>query len=476
MVASEMAKTVYTHHQKTVIADAEIAGSDKRRLVGYIGGIDLTDGRWDTPEFPLFDYSATHGSDFYQGCTMGATSETGPRQPWQDIHAKIEGPAVLDILENFTERWRKQAEDKIGHLVDFTEDEYDLEYVVDDGTCLWNTQIFRSCTSDSIVIDQDKENTLTGKRGHLIDNSIFKAYVQSIRTAKHFIYIENQYFLGSAYSWNSNRDAKTHHTLPREIVSKIVQSIESGQKFTVYITIPMYPEGDPTSMASQEILFWQRRTMESMYFRIGNAIRMKGLDTKPTDYLMFFCLGKRETAEDVPDTLEDPPEDSPASRARESIRHPVYVHSKLMIVDDDYIIVGSANINQRSMAGSRDSEIAMGAFQVDFLADTEDIAKGDVHTFRLALWSAHLGEYDPVFANPNSEECVDKVKEITKKFQQVYAADVMEEKCDVHMMEYPIQVNDDGSVEDHPDWVTFPDQGGDVAGKESKIFPGNVTT
>ena len=48
MVASEMAKTVYTHHQKTVIADAEIADSDKRRLVGYIGGIDLTDGRWDT--------------------------------------------------------------------------------------------------------------------------------------------------------------------------------------------------------------------------------------------------------------------------------------------------------------------------------------------------------------------------------------------------------------------------------------------
>ena len=203
---------------------------------------------------------------------------------------------------------------------------------------------------------------------------------------------------------------------------------------------------------------------------------MKGLDTKPTDYLMFFCLGKRETAEDVPDTLEVPPEDSPASRARESIRHPVYVHSKLMIVDDDYIIVGSANINQRSMAGSRDTEIAMGAFQDDFLADSENIAIGDIHTFRLALWSAHLGEYDPVFNNPNTEECVEKVKEITNKFQQVYAADVMEEKCDVHMMEYPIQVNDDGSVEDHPDWVTFPDQGGDVAGKESKIFPGNVTT
>ena len=38
----------------------------------------------------------------------------------------------------------------------------------------------------------------------------------------------------------------------------------------------------------------------------------------------------------------------------------VYVHSKGMIVDDEYVILGSANINERSMAGSRDNEIAMG--------------------------------------------------------------------------------------------------------------------
>ena len=39
----------------------------------------------------------------------------------------------------------------------------------------------------------------------------------------------------------------------------------------------------------------------------------------------------------------------------------VYVHSKGRIVDDEYVILGSANINERSMAGSRDTEIAMGA-------------------------------------------------------------------------------------------------------------------
>ena len=37
----------------------------------------------------------------------------------------------------------------------------------------------------------------------------------------------------------------------------------------------------------------------------------------------------------------------------------IYIHSKLMIVDDNVVIMGSANINDRSMLGCRDSEIAI---------------------------------------------------------------------------------------------------------------------
>ena len=42
----------------------------------------------------------------------------------------------------------------------------------------------------------------------------------------------------------------------------------------------------------------------------------------------------------------------------------VYVHAKGMIIDDEYAILGSANINQRSLDGSRDTEIAMGSYQL----------------------------------------------------------------------------------------------------------------
>ena len=178
---------VFTHHQKTVVVDAEIEGSAKRRLVGFIGGVDLTDGRFDTPEFPLFRYQDSHGhdgEDFYQGCTNGAVKETGPRQPWQDIHARVEGPAVRDILENFNERWSKQAEDKEGELLSDSElhNMFDFESVGEEeddghGQSPWSVKIFRSATSDSCHFHCDKrkqDGMLIGKSGSLVDNSIFK--------------------------------------------------------------------------------------------------------------------------------------------------------------------------------------------------------------------------------------------------------------------------------------------------------------
>jgi hypothetical protein len=53
-------------------------------------------------------------------------------------------------------------------------------------------------------------------------------------------------------------------------------------------------------------------------------------------------------------------------QARKNRRFMVYVHSKGMIVDDEYVIIGSANVNQRSMEGIRDTEIAMGAYQPQY--------------------------------------------------------------------------------------------------------------
>lgn len=55
--------------------------------------------------------------------------------------------------------------------------------------------------------------------------------------------------------------------------------------------IPMFPEGDPASAPIQEILYWQTRTIEMMYKRVGDAIKASGNQTHPTDWLIFLCPG-----------------------------------------------------------------------------------------------------------------------------------------------------------------------------------------
>lgn len=64
---------------------------------------------------------------------------------------------------------------------------------------------------------------------------------------------------------------------------------------------------------------------------------IKNLD----NYIQFFTLRNHGRIHQIP------------------VTEIVYVHSKLMIVDDQVALIGSANINDRSLMGSRDSEIAV---------------------------------------------------------------------------------------------------------------------
>ena len=74
------------------------------------------------------------------------------------------------------------------------------------------------------------------------------AYIYQIRRAQKFIYVENQYFLGSSTHWAIFDDKKNNipckHRIPYELVMKIVSKIRLGERFTVYVTVPMYSEGE----------------------------------------------------------------------------------------------------------------------------------------------------------------------------------------------------------------------------------------
>jgi len=487
----------YTHHQKTVIVDAEDPTSidGRRKLVAYVGGLDLTGGRYDTPEFELFSTLKTdHKGDFRNSNAKMLNENVGPREPWHDIHCKVEGPVAKDVLENFIERWQHQGTKECpAPMID---NHFCLTInpeavsVHDDPSQEWNVQVFRSITSDSAVFNDRtlSQNPLvvSQKKGKIIEHSIALAYIQTIRNAQNFIYIENQYFMGSAYDWAEDNGVLCNHTIPAEIAAKIRNKIFAGERFTAYIMIPMWPEGDPTSAPMQAILHWQTKTIEMMYREVGTALIEANvpphLGQHPTDWLMFLCPGKRELYGPHMDVLDPPSSIKNSDLAeifRRTMRQMIYVHSKMMIVDDAYIIVGSANINERSLAGTRDTEIAVGCWQPQFTAFSP---YGGVHMFRMSLWAAHLKTWEEIFRFPGTLDCTHRIKEMAWHNWQSYNFDAyglpQESPPPGKMLLYPIEVQQNGSINNLPNFKSFPDypSSAKVFGTKSNVIPEKVTT
>ncbi|KAL0682091.1 hypothetical protein Bca4012_048938 [Brassica carinata] len=137
----------------------------------------------------------------------------------------------------------------------------------------WHAQVFRSIDSSSVKGFPKDPKEASGR---------------AIRSAQHFIYIVNQYFLGSSFNWDSNKDLGANNLIPIEMALKIANKIRAREKFAAYIVIPMWPEGAPTSNPIQRILYWQHKTMQMMYQTIHKALMEVGLDGQyePQDFII----------------------------------------------------------------------------------------------------------------------------------------------------------------------------------------------
>ncbi|KAG2331497.1 hypothetical protein Bca52824_002677 [Brassica carinata] len=458
-------ETVYTHHQKTVIVDAD-AAQGRRKIVAFVGGLDVCKGRFDTPKHPLFRTLKTvHKDDFYNQCfgvtirdnscfvsvlllflisvndlfPYKSTEDDGPRNNCSNVDA------LLNI-------------DRIPNIMGLSE----ASFVSDNDPESWNVQFFRSIDSTSVKgfpkdsMEASARNLQCGKNV-LIDMSIHTAYVKAIRSAQHFIYIENQYFFGSSFNWDSHKNIGANNLIPMEIALKIANKIKARENFAAYIVIPMWPEGNPTNIVVQSILHYQYKTMQMMYQTIYEALVEAELDGQyePQDYLNFFCLGTREVADGNVNNKAK-------AQALKSRRFMIYVHSKGMIVDDEFVLIGSANINQRSLEGSRDTEIAMGGYQPHHSwAKKGSRPRGQIFGYRMSLWAEHLGFLEKSFEEPENMECVRRVRNLSELNWIQYAAEEVTEMTS-HLLKYPVQVRRTGEVTSLPGCETFPDLGGRI--------------
>lgn len=128
------------------------------------------------------------------------------------------------------------------------------------------------------------------------------------------------------------------------------------------------------------------------------------------------------------------------------------------------------------MDGSRDTEIAMGAYQPYHLATNNEPARGQIHGFRMALWYEHLGMMDDIFNHPESEECVEKVNHMADKYWELYADESCNEDLPGHLLRYPVNISRDGRVQQLDEHEFFPDTQARILGTKSDFMPPILTT
>ena len=379
----------WAHHEKICAIDHTIA---------FCGGVDLCFSRWDTPQhcviddkdtgfdlahapkdpndcqiWPGKDYSNPRVQDFYALDKPFADMYDRtkiPRMPWHDVGMQIVGQPARDLTRHFVQRWnyilrqRKPTRPTPFLLPppDFAPDE--LHALGLDGTC--EVQILRSACAWSIGTPNK------------IEHSIMNAYVKMIETSEHFVYLENQFFISTCEMEGS----KIENLIGDALVRRIIRAHREDQDWRAVIIIPLMP-GFQNTVDSADggsvrlIMQWQFRSISRGPSSIFGRLIAAGVE--PEDYIQFFSLrswGK-------------------IGRQKGLVTEQLYIHAKIMVVDDRTAIIGSANINERSMLGSRDSEVAAIVRDTEMLPSYMGGEPYEVgrfpHTLRMRLMREHLG-------------------------------------------------------------------------------------
>ena len=425
---------LWSHHEKLVIID---------NLIGYVGGLDLCWGRYDYPshpiyeppnpegiyDFPLIDYSNARICDFSD--VQNYTIESVPRKdtvrmPWHDVHARIIGPAVADILRHFIERWNHAnfADRKEKGLTSVNQDstaEQNIfrfwskvsEYLKKKKVALEQKQsagiedtLKKIESTETIIIEENKigakenkviqEEFMKGKRqideDHLFEiidsknieeaqnknnkktpsyyqklvksmadqgnkemaidieeeiandelykkyfvagsitssvqvlrssgewsaglkkteNSIVKAYYDLIENAKHYIYIENQFFISKAWTEQEKEDCphSISDIVKNEIALYLRRRVEKAylnkENFKIFIFLPLLPgfDGEPESSRTIQVIL--KHTYASVCRNYGLSIieqLTKVMGDQWKNYIGFYSLRNHALVNNVPKT------------------------------------------------------------------------------------------------------------------------------------------------------------------------------
>ena len=136
-------------------------------------------------------------------------------------------------------------------------------------------QIVRSCSKWS--------------NGTRIEHSIANAYINVIENSRHFVYIENQFFITTT----SDAQKPVKNKIGAAIVARILRAARGREKFKMIVVIPAIPGfagdlKDDASLGTRAIMEFQYNSINRGGHSIMECVDREGYD--PREYISFYNL------------------------------------------------------------------------------------------------------------------------------------------------------------------------------------------
>ncbi|MGF6097395.1 phospholipase D-like domain-containing protein [Pseudomonas sp. 18175] len=388
-----------THHQKTVLVDYEDADS----AIGFVMGHNMLDEYWDKDS-----HSALNRSEGRKPApNLGARGDT----PRQDISSQVSGPILEHLHHNFATAWCKETGEDL--LASRQSMQVGPTLKCTPGATRQIAQLLRTQAQE-------------GKR------DIERLYLNAVNNATQFIYIENQYFRwpplaeainkAAADQTRGGRDPGLHGNLHLFVITnatndgmgagtvntqRMLESLGRGDTIPEITKLQRIQQATAQTNAQTQSVaeLIERQALIALTLltdtlgggELSDKAREAQRDTRWMNEREQAELGQQikaiETSTVRPQLRPGlkvhvcslVAKDSPAGKPW----MPVYIHSKLMIVDDAFTTHGSANINTRSMQVDSELNIAH-----EWMSVTQGL--------RRRLWDLHTegrgGQDDPVEA------------------------------------------------------------------------------
>ena len=150
------------------------------------------------------------------------------------------------------------------------------------------------------------------------EKSIQEAYIELIENSQNFIYIENQFFLSAV----TEHEKVVQNKIGNAILLRISRAIQEEKSFRVFVILPEHPEGSVKDLPVKQVMYWEYQTIfgqNSIFDTLKTAFPEQNI----SNYITFHSLRNYDVLEN---TL---------------LTEQIYVHAKVMIVDDCKVIIGS---------------------------------------------------------------------------------------------------------------------------------------